>query len=413
MKILFDFLTLHSKNGAAEYTRRVFYALLNRLDKDAAKDNSIYCLYDSKAEPAYHDLRCDVFIHDKVYFIDIQKGASFINEQGFDVFFFGCAQNGGWHPELSEFNIKSIIVFHDCVWEDLYNNDISIYQVLNSEEIFRYRADRPQGKHVYLDIKGPTIRFCRWLLYSREHGLLEKGHDMVLPSLSLFRKRKDNSIVTVSNYSRGSIMYNFGITEDEISVMYSPERLYMTELSGIDISGNAELDRLVKKGIKYYLIVSANRGNKNAKKALMAFRKFSCVCKDSYVVTVGYGRVLFENHVDLPFLSDTDLQKAYKYCYALLYPSLFEGFGYPPLEAMKYGKPVLSSNVCSMPEILGDAPIYFCPFYESAIFKALMALGNENYEECSIKSARRYREVSERQERDLSDLIDMILTTSK
>ena len=50
---------------------------------------------------------------------------------------------------------------------------------------------------------------------------------------------------------------------------------------------------------------------------------------DMYAVTVGYGKTLFKNHIDLPFLNDIDLREAYKNCYALLYPSLFEGFGYP------------------------------------------------------------------------------------
>ena len=93
----------------------------------------------------------------------------------------------------------------------------------------------------------------------------------------------------------------------------------------------------------------------------------------------------------------------------MIYPSLFEGFGYPPLEAMKYGKPVLSSNVCSMPEILGDAPIYFSPFYESAIFNALLELKDSNYSNYSNKSYKRYCEVHEIQERDLRDLVNMIL----
>lgn len=104
-----------------------------------------------------------------------------------------------------------------------------------------------------------------------------------------------------------------------------------------------------------------------------------------------------------------DLREAYKHCYALIYPSFFEGFGYPPLEAMKYGKPVLSSNVCSMPEVLGDAPIYFSPIYESAIFNALLSLDDENYEYHSRKSLRQYEIVSKRQAEDLVSLVDQLL----
>lgn len=409
MKILFDFLTIACKNGAAEYTRRVFYALLDRVKKENLRDVRIFCLYDSKALPAYDDLCLENLKCDFICFVDYQLGASAINEQNFDVFFLACAHTAGWHPEISRYECKSIIVVHDCVWEEMYNNDIGIYQILNWEDIFRYREDKPYGKSVYFDVKGPTIRFCRWLLHSREHGVLEKGHDMLTPSLGLFRKREDNIILTVSNYSKSSIMYNFGIDDNRICVKYSPERIYIKSEDSQSQHMNDELEGLINRGIKYYLIVSANRSTKNAKKALRAFKKFASVRKDHYVVTIGFGKILFENHIDLPFLDDADLEIAYKSCYALLYPSLFEGFGYPPLEAMKYGKPILSSNVCSMPEVLGDAPIYFSPIYESAIFNALLSLDDENYEYQSRKSLRQYEIVSKRQAEDLVSLVDQLL----
>jgi glycosyltransferase involved in cell wall biosynthesis len=232
---------------------------------------------------------------------------------------------------------------------------------------------------------------------------------MLQPALALFHKREDNIIVTVSNYSKSSIMYNFNIKDDKIHVKYSPERIYTDKESNTRIESNEILKRLVDEKVKYYLIVSANRDTKNAKKALHAFESYAKIRSNMYVVTIGYGKTLFDNHIDLPFLSDIDLREAFKNCYALLYPSLFEGFGYPPLEAMKYGKPVLVSNVCSMPEVLDDAPIYFSPVYETAIFNALMTLNDENYSEFSKKSIQRYQFIHEKQERDLTDLMNMIL----
>ena len=53
--------------------------------------------------------------------------------------------------------------------------------------------------------------------------------------------------------------------------------------------------------VKYYLMVSANRDAKNAKKALHAFESFTKIKPDMYAVTVGYGKTLFKNHIDLPF----------------------------------------------------------------------------------------------------------------
>lgn len=410
MKILFDFLTIYQKNGAAEYTRRIFYTLLDRIEQVASNgDTTITCLFDSHHLPAYTEMLPDNLCHKYVDFVDIQNGISEINAQNYDVFFFGCAQNAGWNPQLAELTCKSILVFHDCVWEEFYNNDINLYLAHNANDMFHYRATGPRGKKIYWDIKSPTIRFCRWLLHVRQHGILEEGYNMLQPALALFHKREDNIIVTVSNYSKSSIMYNFNVEDKKIHVKYSPERIYSEKESETRPNTNEKLKRIVDNKVKYYLMVSANRDSKNVQKALHAFESFAKIKPDMYAVTIGYGKTIFKNHIDLSFLSDIDLQEAYKNCYALLYPSLFEGFGYPPLEAMKYGKPVLASNVCSMPEVLGDAPIYFSPIYETAIFNALMELNDDNYPEYTKQSLQRYQQVHEKQESDLTDLIKMIL----
>ena len=63
-------------------------------------------------------------------------------------------------------------------------------------------------------------------------------------------------------------------------------------------------------------------------------------------------------------------------CTAVIYPSLYEGFGMPVLEAMARGKPVLCSNVTSLPEVAGDAAIYFDPTDPGQIASAIDALGD-------------------------------------
>ena len=60
-------------------------------------------------------------------------------------------------------------------------------------------------------------------------------------------------------------------------------------------------------------------------------------------------------------VSDTQLTWLYTHAEALIFPSLYEGFGLPPLEAMRLGCPVLASNAASIPEVCGDAALYFDP----------------------------------------------------
>ena len=147
----------------------------------------------------------------------------------------------------------------------------------------------------------------------------------------------DADIITVSNYTKRSLNYNYPLLRNKVHVLSSP----LKEVSAGDADiKNDDLRDLINHNEKYFL-------------------------------TIGYGKKMFENHIPLPFLSMSDLEHAYKNCHVLLYPSLFEGFGYPPLEAMRYGKPVICSNVCSMPEVLENAPIYFSPIYETDMFSAL------------------------------------------
>ena len=109
------------------------------------------------------------------------------------------------------------------------------------------------------------------------------------------------------------------------------------------------------------------------------------------------------------YLSESNLALALRHCYALVYPTFFEGFGYPAIEAMHYGKPVLASNVTSLPEVFEDAPIYFSPLYETEIFNALTKLTDENYAERESKSKLQYAKVREKQEKDLEELVNHII----
>jgi glycosyltransferase involved in cell wall biosynthesis len=63
----------------------------------------------------------------------------------------------------------------------------------------------------------------------------------------------------------------------------------------------------------------------------------------------------------LGYLSEEQLSAVWEGCSFLIFPSLYEGFGIPVLEAMQFGKPVLCSHVTSLPEVAGDAALYFDP----------------------------------------------------
>ncbi|HET8551271.1 MAG TPA: glycosyltransferase family 1 protein, partial [Gammaproteobacteria bacterium] len=82
----------------------------------------------------------------------------------------------------------------------------------------------------------------------------------------------------------------------------------------------------------------------------------------------------------LGYLSDDELPQVYAGSCMLVYPSIYEGFGLPPLEAMACGVPVIASNRASLPEVVGDAGILVEPYDIDAIAEAIVGLIDDAHE---------------------------------
>ncbi|HEY2963165.1 MAG TPA: glycosyltransferase family 1 protein, partial [Pyrinomonadaceae bacterium] len=91
------------------------------------------------------------------------------------------------------------------------------------------------------------------------------------------------------------------------------------------------------------------------------------------------------------YVPEKDLPALYSGALCFVYPSYFEGFGLPPLEAMKCGAPVVVGNATSLPEVVADAGLKVDPFDVSAIATAIERLINnsELRKELSVKGSRR------------------------
>jgi len=95
-------------------------------------------------------------------------------------------------------------------------------------------------------------------------------------------------------------------------------------------------------------------------------------------------------------VADTELPALLSGAQVFAYPSLFEGFGYPPVEAMGCGAPVLTSNVTSLPEVCGNAAVYVDPNNLSDIAEKLLALYRDEprrtqLRELGLIQAQKYR----------------------
>ena len=127
------------------------------------------------------------------------------------------------------------------------------------------------------------------------------------------------------------------------------------------------------QGRPYFLYVGPRAQYKNFDALLQAFAASALLQRDFRIVCFGGGALgpaelersaalgLSPEHVMQTGGPDRDLAVAYQNAVAFVYPSLYEGFGLPPLEAMSAGCPVISSNSSSLPEVVGDAALTFDP----------------------------------------------------
>jgi glycosyltransferase involved in cell wall biosynthesis len=180
-----------------------------------------------------------------------------------------------------------------------------------------------------------------------------------------------DSIIAVSNNTKSDIMHHFGIPEDKITVIYHGIDKQFRPQNKLDIISLRE-----KLGISdpYILYVGTLEPRKNITFLLKAFFQFNKTHKNYKLVITGskgwkYANI-FKMVRDLQldkevlftgYLEYSDLPALYSGASIFVYPSLYEGFGLPPLEAMACGCPVITSNISSLPEIVGDAGVLINP----------------------------------------------------
>ena len=143
---------------------------------------------------------------------------------------------------------------------------------------------------------------------------------------------------------------------------------------------------------EFWLSVCTLEPRKNLRRLLRAFRKYlDRALKPRPLVLSGgkgwmegdletfIGELGLKDHVLLTgYVSDQKLGWLYKNCFAFVYPSLYEGFGLPVLEAMGLGAAVITSNTTSLPEVSGDAAHYVDPLDEADMAKAFLVLDTRN-----------------------------------
>lgn len=299
----------------------------------------------------------------------------------YDFQIFAEQKNGGISRYFYEIISRIAMRYNVDLFEGLNGNDNSL---INEESRFNryYRRD------------GEGIEECRNILncgllhafvkdrkykvyhptYYHDYELGHSGaciitvHDMIheiyqMDQRIIGEKRnmisKADGIIAVSENTKRDLVDIYNVDERKIKVIYHANSL----------TDDVAAPRIVQE--PYILYVGNRSGYKNAGILLHAFAR-SRQRKDLKVIFFSGGafsdkekqifaELKLESNVVHMSGDDVVLANLYKYAEIFVYPSLYEGFGLPILEAMHYGTPVITSNSSSLPEVGGDAALYFTP----------------------------------------------------
>ena len=202
------------------------------------------------------------------------------------------------------------------------------------------------------------------------HDIINELFSEGLNKSNIITQRKINAfnradhIISVSHNTKKDLIEFFGISSEKISVIHlATDNVLMLNQYYSD----------AKYSRPFLLYVGPRAGYKNFVGLLKAVSQSQKLINEFDIVAFGGGHFLSEELIKIKSFGfkegqvkqiggdDSVLVSLYQEALAFVYPSLYEGFGIPPLEAMACQCPVISSNTSSMPEVIGNAGEYFNP----------------------------------------------------
>lgn len=197
--------------------------------------------------------------------------------------------------------------------------------------------------------------------------------------------KKAKHIITISEFSKQKIMEHMNVPENRISVIYN----------GVDLikaDWNRQVEIKYSHIGRYILSVGSLEPRKNIQRLISAFEQFKITSKcDLKLVIVGKEGVdrVFKKEganknvkqkdiIYTGHISDAELNYLYTHAQGFCYPSMYEGFGLPPLEAMCYGIPVLTSDNSALKELCQNRAVLVDPFSVESISEGIFTLVNQS-----------------------------------
>ncbi|MCK5354865.1 MAG: glycosyltransferase family 4 protein [Methyloprofundus sp.] len=279
------------------------------------------------------------------------------------------------HTDLANELDAQIIGFNTGhVWENL---DLPLYLSLNGSPLLVNLANTAP---LFYRKKILALHDIAFLKFPKTFSL---GFRWLYRILTPLHVKNSRHLVTVSEFSKKEIQGSYGINKDTISVVYNAAQEVFKPCA--DSTGNS-----------YILAVSSLSHQKNFHGLIDAFSKLND--KSVFLYVVGGFNHSFANHDLMQVIDNTErvrflgrvddmqLAKVYSNAKCFIFPSFYEGFGLPPLEAQSCGCPVIVSDVASLPEVYLDSVRYCNPHDTDNIKKQITdVLNSEVLREDLIK----------------------------
>ena len=249
---------------------------------------------------------------------------------------------------------------------------------------------------IFCPFTAPTFAMANIPLVSVIYDLQYKTHPDFFTKADV--KNRDHTfteacrvatkLVAISEYSRQSAILHGKINGDKIQTIH----LYMANRNKFENAehNNAILEQFGLKKQQYFIYPANFWPHKNHEMLLKAFKiakrnnpimhDIKLVCtgapstRQKFLISTAKEMGLESEVLFVDFLKDSDLASLMQNCKAFIFPSLYEGFGLPVLEAMAFDVPVACSNITSLPEVAADAALFFDPKSPGAIANAMLEL---------------------------------------
>jgi glycosyltransferase involved in cell wall biosynthesis len=236
-----------------------------------------------------------------------------------------------------------------------------------------------------LAVRMPTVVTIYDLVLEKFPETMYWKNWLSLKTLMRMSARKASKIIAISENTKKDIIDYFRIDESKIRVIYL----------GVDGQFSPQPDPneaevLSKYNLTegYILSLGTLEPRKNFQRLINAYQMVANSGQQTprLVIIGGHGwgneelgKVVRESGLDervrlVGYVPDEDLPTLYRRAAVFVYPSLYEGFGLPPLEAMACGTPVVTSNISSIPEVVGEAAMLIDPYNTAEIAQAMASV---------------------------------------